>query len=390
MLRQALTVTARRHAALRMFFPYGSQEWGACADPGEINWEIKVVRLAPLAAEVRADTEKAALLKLQRCFDPAVYPLFRAISLDYGADHMMLGIAIDHLIFDGASIAVFLRDLEAAYQHLSCGQDVSAIGTSDFTQFCAWEHDWLNSQAAAQARDFWRPIWAGKGPFPESGLPTSQDGAAGSGGIWQELLPYFAVARTQQRFPGGHLSLFSLAAGAVLVAQGELTDRSDVALLHPGSRRSTAQTADMMGYLTNRMLLRIALPAKATLYDAAGLARDAVLDSLEHEMMPFEHLMDIFSPADSGRKPRVSYIYLNVDTAPKPPRLGDATVELTSPMVGDAFGDVPWLHLNLERSDSDILTLSCGYQQGLFAEGFVDQFMRRVTELLLIAISKEA
>ena len=387
LLAQALTVIGRKHSALRMFFPFGAQDRGACLDPGTVSWEIPVADLAAPGVTDRAAAERSAILRLQRCFDPAVPPLFRSVLIKYGPGDWMLGIAVDHLVFDGASIPVFLRDLEAVYGHLSRGGDAMCVPcrASDFTAFCRAERDWLASGAEERARHYWQPIWEGMGPFPQTGLGLLQQGAgqASRGAIWRATLPARCVTVAQRQFRSGHVSLFALAAGAVLTAQAEVTGRWDVALLHPFSRRTSRQTAEMIGYLTNRILLRVEAPRPLDFPDVVRLARSEILNSLEHGMMPFERLMQVFSPAEAGRKPASSYVFLNVHETPQPPRLGDALIELTWPMVGDAFADVPSLQVNLVRSGPEALTLSCGYQENLFPPGLVNTLLGKVVSLLI-------
>ena len=386
LLQETLTAITRRHTALRSFFPPGcSPDWALCLDPADISWEITVTDLSGLAGAARDAAERTALAALQACFTPAVPPLFRSTLIRYGPDDWLLGIAIDHIIFDGASFTVFLRELEMIYAQVGQGHDVAALSVpaSDFAVFSAAERAWLRSPDAERSRTYWRALWDGAGPFPRTGLPTrAQDGGQPAGRIWRATLPAADVAATQRRFPGGHLSLFALAASAVLSVQGRLTGRADCALLHAGARRSTTQTAQMIGYLTNRVLLRVPVAATAGLYEVAATARAAILDSIEHEMMPFEHLIEVLSPEYAGRKPRAPYVFLNVDSAPLPPRLGAADVQITSPMTGDALRDVPWLSVDLDQDAAGVMTLSCGYQATLFPSGFIDEFMTRVAGVL--------
>jgi len=385
-LQQAVTAIARRHSALRMFFPPDSSpDWAACLDPADIAWDISITDLADLTGTGLAAAERRAVLALQAAFAPTAPPLFRGTLIRYGTDDWLLGIAVDHMIFDGASFVIFLRELEMLYMRIRQGHDPASLNlpTSDFASFAAAERDWLDTAAAGHARAYWQPIWDGAGPYPRACLPArAPNTGERSGKIRRVTLPAAAVAAIQRQFPYGHLSLFALTASAALIAQGQLTGRTDCALLHSGARRSTSQAADMIGYLTNRVLLRVQLPANAGLYEVAATTRNTILDSLEHEMMPFEHLIDLFSPEHAGRRPDTSYVFLSVDTPPVPPKLGDAQVAISCPMIGDAFGEVPWLSIDLDQSAGDELTLSCGYQTPLFSDEFIGDFMADIAALL--------
>jgi hypothetical protein len=391
-LQQALTAIARRHSALRTFFPpEDSPDWAACLEPLDVHWNVNLTDLTGLAEPERTQVERTTLLALQACFSPTTPPLFRSTLIKYGRDDWLLGIAVDHILFDGASIPVFLRELEMLYESISQGHSVAALSvpTSDFAQFAAAERAWLHTPEAERARAYWRPVWEGCGPFPQSGFPTvARAPGKGTGRIWRTTLPAAAVTATQRAFPGGHLSLFALAAGAVLSVQGRLTGRTDNALIHSSARRSTEQTAKTIGCLTSRVLLRVPVALYASLYEIASLARGRILDSMEHEMMPFEHLLDTLSPGQAGRKPQAPYVFLSVDSPLVPPRLGAAAVEITSPVIGDAFCDMPWLSVDLDRTSAEDMTLSCGYQATLFSDDFIDELMGGVAALLMSPLAR--
>jgi len=386
LIELALTLTARRHSALRTYFPYGpAADRALCLDPRDVSWPLALVDLSRMPPADKAAAEHAAFVALIECFGPANPPLFRGIIVKHAEDEWLLGIAADHLIFDGSSIPLFLRDLENVYNHLFSGREATdlSVEVSDFSLFCTAERKWLASPAAERAACYWKPIWDGMGPSPLSVLPTIKPGAAApSGHVWSTALPAPAIAQTRRLLPHGHLSLFALAAGCVISVLSDITGRADCGILHTSSRRSWPGAAEMIGCLMNRVLLRVNTAGAESLPDVAGLTRNAILDSMEHMMAPFEFLMQRFSPDQSGRMPQNPHVLVDVDSEPDPPQLGGLEVTMAWPVAGDAFRDDPRVIVSLQPSGSDLVTLSCGYQASLFHAEFIDNFMGRVAGLL--------
>ena len=386
LLELALTWTARRHSAFRTFFPYApAADRALCLDPHEISWPLAFTDLSRMTPADRAAAEHATIVSLIDYFDPASAPLFRGVLLKHDEDAWLLGIAADHLIFDGSSIPPFLKDLENVYGHLLSGRDATELGreVSDFSLFCAAEREWLASHAAERAIRYWEPIWAGMGSSPRSVLPNTEPAAgAPCGQVWTRVLPGPAIAETRRLFPHGHLSLFALAAGCVVCVLRDITGRADCGVLHTSSRRSWPGTAEMVGCLMNRVLLRVNTTGAAGLHEVTRLTRNAILDSMEQAMAPFEFLMQRFTPDQSGRKPRNPHVLVDVDSEPGPPQLGDLDVTMAWPVAGDAFRDDPRVIVSLQPSGSDSVILSCGYQASLFHPDFIDNLMSRVAGLL--------
>jgi hypothetical protein len=381
-LEAALVEVARRHTALRTYFPLADDlDNGVCRSARDARWPVRRVDLAAIPEAGWAAAEQDTQAWLSTPFDHAESPLLRAALLRYGENDHVIGLAIDHIIFDGASLPIFLAHLGAAYRAYAAGHAPPETPGSDASRFARAEREWLASPAGARAVDYWRPIWAGTGPFPESGIPTRPPGAVPGGATWTCELPEAAVTAARRRFRGGHISLFALAAGAVLTALSSLTGQRDCALLYPSARRSTSETSAMIGYLNNRNLLRVTMSPGDELPEVAASARSVILDSLEHERMPFEYLMEQFA-ADAARRPRVPYVFLSVDTPLGAPDFGAAVVEPVPLMPDTAFSQLSWMTVSVDQLGSGQLGVSCGYDTGLFYGEFVDELMSRFSALL--------
>lgn len=387
LLERSLTCVARRHTALRTYFPdFGALDHGYCLAPQDVEWPVRYVDLRGLTGHERDQAEHAATAWLQDYFDPAAPPLFRAYLVRYDDERWLLGVAVDHLVFDGSSIPVFLDDLARVYGELLRGRDESELvrDVSDFAAFSALEREWLAGPVADRALRHWRPIWDGAGPFPAANLPTRPDAPdrRPEGAIWSRRLPADRVRAARSGLACGYVSPFAQAASAVLFALGEITGRDDRALLYSSSRRFTTESAELIGDLTDKTLLRVRTPASTGLAELTAQVRDMSLDAADHATIPFECIRDALVPDPADQRPAAPFVMLNVDALPPAPAFDGLVTRLACPVSADAFSEHGWLAVELEGTDPQWMTLSCGYQSSLFDDRTVADLMTRVAASL--------
>ncbi|WP_326623332.1 condensation domain-containing protein [Streptomyces decoyicus] len=384
LLHGALTRVVQQHTALRTYFPASCVDGSAeCLNPHQLEWPTETIDLRQIPQAQRAHVEEAAFHRLQEPFAPDRYPLFRALLMRYEQE-CSLSVAIDHLVFDGASVGVFLDEFGAAYRQLSeapheGSRERSGPGEqgSDFSEFSTYERDWLVGAEAQAAFTHWKKIWDGFGPFPTTRLPIRTERSPGGGAEWKAVLPARNVLERQRSFPHGYISLTALAASAVVTALRDVTGQDESGLLHPSSRRFLDSGERMIGYLNNRVLLRVPTPAQDGFLDIADRTRSAMLESLEHDMMPFEVLLDRLAPQARDRRPDQPYVHLNVEAAPAPPELPGLDVSHFWPPETAAYGDLPWISVDLEPGD-ELMVLRAGYSTGRYTQDTVSNLMNKV------------
>jgi aryl carrier-like protein len=212
-LADSLTWIVRRHSALRSYFPGTETVFAVCVPVENVSWSLPVVDGA---------AELPALRGLERSFEVERFPLFRAVLIQHTVDEQLLGIAVDHLVFDGESVNVFLRELERVYAHLSAGADPSVLATtvSDFGLWADTERARALSPSAGSDEAYWAKRWAGLAAYPPLPLPmiTQARQAEGPGRRWRRELSADDVARLRARAESHGITPFMLAATAVFVA----------------------------------------------------------------------------------------------------------------------------------------------------------------------------
>src|SRR4029078_1769869 len=97
-------------------------------------------------------------------------PLFRLSIAWVGEDHYMVLISFHHMLLDGWSVGLILREVATIYAALAEGRTPEAAPRRPFRDYIAW----LLRQDLAQAESYWRRTLA------DFVAPTPLGGGAGS------------------------------------------------------------------------------------------------------------------------------------------------------------------------------------------------------------------
>lgn len=280
-LAAALDTVTARHEALRTRFP--SVDGAA--------WQ-EVDARARLALDVReapADVITAVEAEVTRPFDLAVGPLARVVLWRCGEREHILLFVLHHIVADGWSVHVLLRDLTTAYAQLRDGHpaalDPPAVQPADFA---VWE---TGRRSDGLGLQYWREHLAGR---PEGlALPTlgKRTGMAGPAATICTQLDAELVARVRSVAQKGHITefavLFAAEAALLAIAAGQ----RDVVVGTPVSGRVRRELVDVVGYFVNVLPLRVRCPVDAEGQDVLAAARDTVAAGLEHQDVPLEEIV---------------------------------------------------------------------------------------------------
>ncbi|HEY6320725.1 MAG TPA: condensation domain-containing protein, partial [Thermoanaerobaculia bacterium] len=123
---------------------------------------LPLVDLGALGAGAEAAALALAVNEARRPFDLARGPLFRPRLLRLaGRRHLWLG-TLHHIVSDGWSLGILMRELRAAYGALACRREprLPALPVQ-YADFAAWQRQWLAGEALAAAIGYWRERLAG-------------------------------------------------------------------------------------------------------------------------------------------------------------------------------------------------------------------------------------
>jgi amino acid adenylation domain-containing protein len=289
-LQRGLDAVTARHEALRTTFH---------AVDGVPRQRIRADQRA--AIDVRPGPADTATLAREawRPFDLAVGPLLRAVLWRVADDDHVLLLVIHHIVGDGWSERVLLRDLSACYLAAREGRPPQlapiAVQPADFA---VWEAQQIASGELDAALARVRTRLAGRGPGHSLRRGRTAAGMSGPAATLRTPLDPELTARLREVARGGAATEFTLLLTALAAASGRLAGRRDLVVGTPVSGRHQRDLADTAGCFVNMVPLRFRWAADATTAGVFAVVRDALADGLADQQIPLDMVV---AAVEAGR-----------------------------------------------------------------------------------------
>jgi amino acid adenylation domain-containing protein len=316
-----LTRIAGRHDALRTTFAErGGEPVQQVAPAAELPLPAIDLTVLPAA---RRETEARRLLTLEadRPFDLAAGPLVRAFLLRLAAEEHAALLTLHHIVSDGWSLGVLMREMGEAYAAEAAGQPPALAPLPvQYTDFSRWQRAWLDGPVLERELDFWRQALAGSAPF--LALPTDRPRPAvrsEAGGSRPLALGPAVLARVRRAARDGGATVFMalLAGFTAVLARHAREERFAVG--SPIAGRNRLETEGLIGFFVNTL----ALPADLTGDPGFGTllprVRRATLAAYAHQDVPFERLVEELAPERSLAWSPIFQVLFALQNAPMPP-----------------------------------------------------------------------
>src|SRR5262249_25258487 len=269
---------------------------------------MREVEAARLAAE-----------ETRRSFDLARGPLIRLRLLKLGDEEHIALMTMHHIISDGWSIGILIREFAALYEAFKAGRPSPLPELAfQYSDFAVWQQEWLQGEALKTQLAYWKRQLAG---LPILELPTDRPRPPVQTfrGAWQSLFLSAEQAeslKSLSRREGVTLFMTLLAAFKTLLRQ--YTNQDDIVVGSDIANRNRRETEDLIGFFVNQLVLRTDLSANPTFRELLGRVGEMTLEAFGRQDTPFGKLVEELQPQrDPSRNPLFQVMFI-VQNAPMP------------------------------------------------------------------------
>ncbi|WP_217142904.1 non-ribosomal peptide synthetase [Streptomyces sp. AC627_RSS907] len=259
-LREAWTALLRRHANLRAGFVHdvtGAPVQVVVRDPG-LPWRTVDLTGVP-ATERTVLRDRVAEEERSARFDLSRPPLLRIALVKHDEEHHSLVLTPHHILLDGWSMPVLLREMFALYA--ARGSTAGLPAVTPYGDYLAW----LADQDREAARAAWTAELAGL-EEPTLLAPGAAGASTAEPGHVTLDLPADTVAALHRLAREADLTVNTLVQGAWAVLLSRMTGRDDVVFgaTVAGRPPEVAGVESMVGLFINTLPVRVALDPRAT------------------------------------------------------------------------------------------------------------------------------
>lgn len=376
---RAFAATIARHDALRVHFSrVGDTMFVDPATTVPLE-HIDLSSHADPAAELATIVEAEA----HEVFDLTRAPLVRAALVRLEAQKWAFVFTAHHIICDGWTINIILRDLQALYEAEVTGKQAELDEVQSFLAFAKAQDE---AGADANARDFWMNLH--REPAPQLMLPGDRPrpeiksfrGASTTRQLSADLLKQVKTTASKQG-----CSLFAALFGAAQVLFGRLAGSDDIVLGAPMAGQSQAGEALLAGHCVNFLPMRVRFDRDKPFAAHMKAVRDHVYDAGDRQNYTYGALVrDLGIKRDFNRLP-LTDLQFNLEKVDG--QLDMAGIATRFTPNAKAYSNFD-LFINIIESAQG-LRLDCDFNSDIYDEATAQRWLGHY-ETLLTAIARDA
>jgi amino acid adenylation domain-containing protein len=292
-LGRCLDELLRRHEALRtVFVAEGGRPLQRILPPGP--FPLPVVDLAALPAAARqAEMARLEAVEHRRPFDLARGPLLRAVLLAAGPGEHAALFNMHHVVGDGWSWIVLVREIAALYTAFAAGRPSPLPELPvQYADFAAWQRERLSGAALQEELGYWRQQLAALPPPLR--LPTDRPRSAGQGfvaGGCSRRLPAPLAAELKALAGREGATPFMLLFAAYLTLLYRYTGEEDLLAGVPIANRTHSEIEGLIGFFLNTLVLRTRLDGGLGFRALLARVREVASGAYAHQDLPLETIL---------------------------------------------------------------------------------------------------
>ncbi|ODS22500.1 hypothetical protein AB835_13840 [Candidatus Endobugula sertula] len=378
-MRDAFNDLVARHGILRTnFITQGYKK-----QPQQIIRDSLALEIPLL--DVKKDQIKLLFSEhINHVFDLANEPLIKIFMLRIKNDHHIVMINIHHIVTDGWSQGIIVRDLKALYNARLTGEAADLPTLSiQYADYSVWQHQ----QSFDTDLAYWQQSL--KGYEDDLSMPcdySSSESQAWHAAVIKYTYPKSLSRRLSDYCQTQQASLFMGLLTGLAIIIADYADKEDICICTTGAGRDKFELENLIGPFVNVLPMRIDLAENPSFEEVLHTVRRLVLDGFEHQ---HSNLMNepLVKPAYFGQIPLTS-IFSRHQNFPRPkikewPEgvvIDEADIEVELEREWNIPSKLDWQFLG----DGTDLELNLIYAAELFSKETVECFITHYQQALEI------
>jgi amino acid adenylation domain-containing protein len=287
-LQTAFSKIVHRHEILRTNFQWRNQQAVQIIHP-----DVKLDRFFTVINLDSPDIKTYLKEQASKVFDLEQDSLIRVLLVQT-EQQIVLFINLHHIIADGWSMGILLRELSYFYANSTAELPALPIQYADFAH---WQRQFLQDARLQQQLNYWQQNLAG---IPtELDLPT--DYPRPNVQSYNGAIEYFSLnaqvtARLNDLANNNQASLFMLLLAAWQILLSRHTGQNDIVVGSPSAGRQYQAVQDLIGFFINNLIIRTKLQPNANFLQVLQIVKEQVLNAYANQDLPFERLVAQLQP----------------------------------------------------------------------------------------------
>ncbi len=380
-LRRTLNEVVRRHEILRTYYRMvDGQPVQLVGPPPDLKLDL--MDLSGLAeSERESRVLELAAEEARKSFDLTRGPLLRAGLVQLGPEEHVLLLTVHHIVSDGWSQGVLVREVGTLYKAFSEGKESPLEELPvQYADFAYWQRNWLAGEVLDKHLAYWRRQLAGDLPALELPIDRPRPEVQSFRGATLTVTLPLSLRESLGlvcRREGVTLFMLLLAAFKVLLCR--YTGQDEIVIGAPIANRNRIEIENLIGFFVNTLVLRTDLSGDPGFTDLLARVRKVTLEAYAHQDMPFELIVEELQPERSLSRNPLFQVMFQLENTPKE-ELPISGLTL-SPVAVEGVASQFDLSVDVVESDKG-LVVTAEYSTDLFEVETIHTLLQRWKILL--------
>ncbi|MEM7555656.1 MAG: amino acid adenylation domain-containing protein [Cyanobacteria bacterium P01_A01_bin.84] len=380
-LQECLNEIVRRHEVLRTSFTLNDGQPVQVINQAE-PLTLTVEDLRSLSESQRSRAIGCLTAEfIQEPFDLSSKSLIRAKFAQISDKDYHLIIVLHHIIADGWSIGIFIKELVGLYDTYYKNEVPQLPELPiQYRDFLNWQRKSIDSERTQPLLTYWKQKLQGE--LSVLNLPTDRPRSpvqTFKGAQAKLVLPQTLRKELKDLSRQQGVTLFMTLLTAFKILLYRYTGQTDIIVGSPIANRSRAEIEQLIGFFVNVLVLRTDISGKLSFQELLARVKSTALEAYVHQDLPFEKLVEELQPnRDLSYNPlfQVMFVLQNV---PIPNLdLSDVSVRYEEGYNGTSKFD---LTLFMEDSEQGLVA-TCEYNTDLFNVNTINRMLGHFQTLL--------
>ncbi|HEX7184129.1 MAG TPA: non-ribosomal peptide synthase/polyketide synthase [Thermoanaerobaculia bacterium] len=398
-LEECFTELARRHESLRTTIGrLGEEPVQVIAASSTVP--LPLIDLSGLVGPERvSEARRLAAEEAWRPFDLSHGPLMREAVLRLGErDHVLL-VILHHIISDGWSMEILIRETALLYSALSQNRrPILPDLPFQYADFAHWQRRWLQAEVLEVELAYWRQRLSGAPPNLPLPLDHPRPSVQGQhGAVYPFLISGDLAAGVENLSRREGMTAFMTLLAVFQVLLSRCSGLEDILVGTPVANRTRVEIENLIGFFVNTLVLRTNMVDARDFRDVLARVREGTLEAYAHQDLPFEKLVEELKPQRSlGHTPLFQIMFTfdrsgsvapslpGLDLAPWPIPCEVAKFDLTLSLTGDGTSLAGSVEYSTDLFDATTVVRLAEHFQILLAAAVTDPGAR-LSEVSLLS-----
>jgi tyrocidine synthetase-3 len=348
----------------------------------EVDFRLHYQELALTPGEVSPEeTITGIIQEFIQPFDLRQAPLVRVGLLKISDNRRLLMFDMHHIITDGTSMNILIRDFMAIYN----GETLTDLRIQ-YKDFSEWQHELFKGESIKRQEAYWLDRFAGE--IPVLDLPTDYQRPAVQSFAGEAIhfrLDEALTGQLNQLAIQNGVTLYMVLLGVYTILLAKYSGQEDIIVGSPIAGRPHADLENIIGMFVNTLTMRNYPVGNKTFLEFLAEVKVSALQAYENQDYPFEELVEKLDlKRDLSRNPLFDCMFVFQNTRMETQTIGG--LDFSPYPLKNETAKFDLTLLAFQQNEELIFSLEYGVK--LFKPETIQRMIEHFRRLIVEAVSQ--